>query len=436
MQRPRIDLRDAAIEALIVAAAAAALAYPLFRTPLLPMIDGPYYAVQVRWILEKGHMLYPDPPLIFYIMALAALLTGDIFTGVKIVAALMPALTAIPWYHYYRRRGRPAAAGAALAATLNPWMMRMASDFMKNAAGTLWLSAFIVEATLYLEQPTRRRLALSALFLTLTALTHILDLAVAIFYAILQPLIHLALTRKPDPRRLLPPAAALALLAALFAAPAIVGGDVYKGLALLHDAATGTLQPKPPDLLTALGVAAALAAASRAAEPAEASLDIASAALAPLLVLPALPQKWLFRLRNMETTPIAVAAGSSLRGLPPRAALPALALITALLAAQATALYPAIRPTITPSQHADLARALAYAQSHGLSVVVREPPLRYWAQTLADNVYADPEQAPRPLCFLAPADTPQPALWRGTYYALTRSPPPPRHRPPSRPPPP
>ncbi|MCD6368851.1 MAG: hypothetical protein J7L38_03535, partial [Thermoproteales archaeon] len=35
-------------------------------TPLLPGIDGPYYAVQVNWILKYGGLKYLDPPLTFY----------------------------------------------------------------------------------------------------------------------------------------------------------------------------------------------------------------------------------------------------------------------------------------------------------------------------------------------------------------------------------
>lgn len=39
------------------------------RNPLIPGIDGPYYLIQVRSLLQTGKLVYGDPPLTFYLLA-------------------------------------------------------------------------------------------------------------------------------------------------------------------------------------------------------------------------------------------------------------------------------------------------------------------------------------------------------------------------------
>ena len=70
------------------------------------MIDGPYYLIQVRGILTTGGIIYGDPPLTFYLLALFSLISGDIMLGVKVGAALLSALSLIPAYFLIKRVGR------------------------------------------------------------------------------------------------------------------------------------------------------------------------------------------------------------------------------------------------------------------------------------------------------------------------------------------
>lgn len=54
--------------------------YILTRHPLIYGIDGPYYLIQVRSLLESWHLEYGDPPLAFFIFTFFTLLSGGDIT--------------------------------------------------------------------------------------------------------------------------------------------------------------------------------------------------------------------------------------------------------------------------------------------------------------------------------------------------------------------
>ncbi|RLF09324.1 MAG: hypothetical protein DRJ98_08300, partial [Thermoprotei archaeon] len=209
------------------------LYHPMASTPLVPGIDGPYYVVQVRWLLTHGQMKYPDPPLAFYLMSVAALVLGDIFVAVEVTSALVTALAALPTYALIKRvtGSRIAALASALAISLNPFVVRLSSDFMKNSMGLLWLALFLYFNARYIDRGSKADLFGLIASLVLTALTHILDYGVALLYATLG-----FLFARGEYRRRAAPGAAVALLSvlALVAAPFIVGGDIWKGFAFLE----------------------------------------------------------------------------------------------------------------------------------------------------------------------------------------------------------
>ena len=81
------------------------------RNQLVPMIDGPYYLIQVRSLLSMGVLVYGDPPLTFYLLSLFSVLLGDIGLGVKVGAAFFSALSTIPAYFLMKRVGKSVLAG-------------------------------------------------------------------------------------------------------------------------------------------------------------------------------------------------------------------------------------------------------------------------------------------------------------------------------------
>ena len=402
MMDSRVDVADAAAMVAAYGAAVAFLLPPMLSTPLLPGIDGPYYVVQVEWLLRHGALKYPDPPLAFLLLAAFYLVLRDPFMAVKLGSTLLTALSTVPVYLLVRRAtgSRVAGVAAGLAVAVNPFTVKLYSDFVKNAVGLVWLNLFILYEYLYAREPSRGRLAGLLAALALTALTHILDYGVALFYAVTMFLASLALRR--GYRETVPGAAAgLLSLAVLVAAPWLVGGDVGKGFAFLAQ----LVEAEPEQLVMrqywfpfALGVAAALLAHAYASrgEWAEAALSTASALLAVLVNLPLLPGNWLFRFRLMTGVPLAHAVGFTLprRGGGEAAAAAALAL--ALLLAVSLPATAVVRPSIPPPAYRELGEAVARCEAVAGRAVVPEVRLRYWAETLSEDVVGARRGGPPP----------------------------------------
>src|SRR4051812_10111809 len=77
-------------------------------------VDGYFYPIQVRSLLEHGTLQYPASPLTFWFMAPFAAATNPI-TGAKLGAAIGGALIALPAYGLGVRLGRSRAGGFAAA---------------------------------------------------------------------------------------------------------------------------------------------------------------------------------------------------------------------------------------------------------------------------------------------------------------------------------
>ena len=91
--------------AVVVLAAIAVRASIQFGTSLMPGMNGAYYLVQVRAVIEEGHLAEHDMPLIFWLQAgLARLvqalstltLDSSIVLASKLFDSIVPALAAIP----------------------------------------------------------------------------------------------------------------------------------------------------------------------------------------------------------------------------------------------------------------------------------------------------------------------------------------------------
>src|SRR6185369_16654934 len=136
-------------------------------------VDGYYYVVQVRALLETGHLNYPAAPLAFVWLLPFAKLAGTV-TGVKLGAAAGTALAVFPAYALGRRvSGSRAAAlvGAALVAT-SIGSQFLAAEFLKQGLGlTLALTALAALAAT-LARPGVARAVITVLCVVATALVH------------------------------------------------------------------------------------------------------------------------------------------------------------------------------------------------------------------------------------------------------------------------
>jgi hypothetical protein len=173
---------------LIIAAAVAARAWLLFRTPYVPGMNGGYYLVQARALLERGVLGIPDMPLTFYLHAALAWSLAHvsgmaqaeaIVWAVKLCDALLPPLVAWPVFVLVRRWAGARAQGdavplaaAALACLAAPFLV-IVGDLQKNSLALVWLAALAVTLHGWLGAPTPKRAVAVLVTLALLGLTHI-----------------------------------------------------------------------------------------------------------------------------------------------------------------------------------------------------------------------------------------------------------------------
>jgi hypothetical protein len=170
--------------------------YVLTRYSFSYGIDGAFYDIQVRNIIQYGFPMSNDPPLAYYLLTPGVILTGNSFLGIKISMALMGSLLAFPAYFLTECYSRGKNVGSKVPALLSAFMVTvninyfaMIGDYMQNLVGVLFLSIFLYFAIRWFEDITqwKRYGVLTVLFLVLNLLTHIYTgaLAVILFFALL-----------------------------------------------------------------------------------------------------------------------------------------------------------------------------------------------------------------------------------------------------------
>ncbi len=402
----------------VVAASAAWYLHLTSRYGMLPGIDGPYYAIQVRSIAEGGGLKYPDPPLTFYAMYLAYLATGDVFTGVRLVVSAATALAAIPLYFLVERitGSRLAALASALVFLLSPHEFRLLGDFMKNSTGLLWLSAYLLLTHRYIVSPgSSRRSVLAAgllsfILFTLAGLTHVLVYGFMAAYTLILVGLQLAV----DGRRFFYEGLAglAASLAVFYKFPWLQGGDLEKALGIasrIFSSLTGYAvaplkAPAPPPpfqasqfllldwLAGALLLLASLILYRRGAR--RGALLAAALGLTMLFfTLPVIPRQYLFRFQLMGGVPLAAALGLTI-GLQSRAdsrALLAVALVGLVLVVGLPA-SAQVAPSIPPEAYSELHIIVEKASrlDPDACYLARNIRIKYWLETLANHVNEEP----------------------------------------------
>lgn len=168
-----------------------------FDGALMSGVNGPYYPVQVRSLLENGKLGFPDFPFIFYLEAAVAKLLfflgvanlGDcIMLASKAVDAVFPTLVAIPafllarsWLSGEKRRHWVPSVTAAFS-VLSSSALTMVADFQKNAAGFVWFFFFAYFLYRALSRGTWKTYAAAGIAFALTGLTHIGCFGLAIVF--------------------------------------------------------------------------------------------------------------------------------------------------------------------------------------------------------------------------------------------------------------
>ena len=156
-----------------------------FSHDLILGIDGGYYPVQVRNILNTGFLSFKDVPLYFYFCAsivkfislLGFAVTNEVIISViKIVDSIALPLLAIPLFKIMTKKDQKLPLSSELAILLfaifsfSPFVML--GDIQKNAFAIMLLVAFIYRLETYLTISSRKNLAVVCLVLFLIAITH------------------------------------------------------------------------------------------------------------------------------------------------------------------------------------------------------------------------------------------------------------------------
>ena len=132
----RLLLRNSLVSSILAVLVGVVAKLSLTNTELLPGLDGAYYWVQVRSLLEDHSLAFPDLPLVFWVQAGLAKIFGSVTLAVRLSDAILPALSAIPIYLIGRKYKSPLLpAISILVVLLHPIQLYFfTGDFIKNEA--------------------------------------------------------------------------------------------------------------------------------------------------------------------------------------------------------------------------------------------------------------------------------------------------------------
>lgn len=162
-------------------------------------IDGAFYDIQVRNILQYGFPMSNDPPLAYYLLTPFVVLSGNSFLGVKVGMAFFGSLLAFPAFFLtecYTRQKNGRKIGSKIPALLSAFMVTvnvnyfaLIGNYMQNLVGVLFLSIFLYFAICWFEdiKQWKKYGSLTVLLLCVNLLTHIYTgaLAIVLFFSIL-----------------------------------------------------------------------------------------------------------------------------------------------------------------------------------------------------------------------------------------------------------
>jgi len=157
-----------------------------FKFELIPGINGGYYPLQVRTLLDTGHLGFSDMPLYFYINAVFVKIVS-FFTTIdnnqliiytsKILDSILLPLLVIPLYLtnkiiFGNNLTKHFEIFLIGFATLSFSPLILTSDLQKNAFAIPLMLFFIYFLLLFYKNNLKRHIILSAVFIILVGLTH------------------------------------------------------------------------------------------------------------------------------------------------------------------------------------------------------------------------------------------------------------------------
>ncbi len=160
-------------------------AYLNYSSSMIPGVNGGYYPLQVRELIETGVLSFADLPLFFYFNAL--ILKGLSFLGIsvtdifiinfmKAIDSIFLPLLLISVYYFIKKIQSNLSLFQEIILltylTLSFSPLILTSDMQKNAAGIPFLFAFILFFYQYIDNKRKINLYFTIIFMFLTGLTH------------------------------------------------------------------------------------------------------------------------------------------------------------------------------------------------------------------------------------------------------------------------
>jgi hypothetical protein len=171
----------------------------LSRYPISYGPDGPYYDLQVRYILRTGFPESNDAPLIYYYLVPFVILA---YLGIKIGMALITSMMAFPVFFltetFSKKIGVESKIPSLLSSfliTVNIFCFRMIEDFMQNLAGVFFILWFIYFAIHWFENlhEWKKYGILTFVFLLCSFFSHVYTAGIILILAFGLLIFHLVL---------------------------------------------------------------------------------------------------------------------------------------------------------------------------------------------------------------------------------------------------
>lgn len=193
------------IPAVFIATGIIAIALRLyfnFSTGLIPGINGAYYPLQVRHILQTGKLAFNDMPFLFYLDAAIvklisvfgfAITDNLILNVVKLVDSIGLPFLLIPLYSIFKNLKNtplPVYQVSLIAySVLSFAPLILVSDTQKNALAVVFVFAAIAAAIKFVKNPCFKTLVWPLIWGVLTALTHFGTFSFLMFFVLIMILV-------------------------------------------------------------------------------------------------------------------------------------------------------------------------------------------------------------------------------------------------------
>ncbi len=397
---PRLDRGLLAVSLVFVISVVVYL-FKQFSTPLLFYIDGPYYYVQVRSILEQGCLRYADPPLTFYILTFFSIVFRDIVVGVKVGSTILILLGVYPLYYLIRdlTGSRVAGYASSILYALSPTLLRISLDFIKNSIGLTFLFFTILFIYKSIRYNSMKYSILATAFIILTGLTHILDFGVVLFIVVAITVIHLLREHRVPKTLILPISTCIILVILGFTYYSLMGGDPYKGVSLASKIVHLNIDIEPrilgltiyPLIMSIIGITISF---TKILDILSRRLLIIISITMLILSLPIYPRDYQVRFVFEVSTLTPIIAGIVI-GLIHKASTQVLVtiMIASMLIPSFTHQLLEAQPSISIEEYNEI-KELVRKIPENTVLVVPATPLRYWVETVTFNVVKKIEDVP------------------------------------------